>query len=74
MSNNNFVLGIGQNNFYNELDNNELNGLNNQIEQMRQIKREINDEINRLIHYDIKSAGGYTIQGFTVSLSLLLYI
>ena len=52
MSNNNFGLGIGQNI---ELDNNELNGLNNQIEQMRQIEREINDEINRKIHYDTKS-------------------
>ena len=53
MVNNNF--GFGPNQFYNEFDNNGLNGINNQIEQMRQIEREINDEVNRKIHYDTKS-------------------
>jgi S-adenosylmethionine hydrolase len=29
--------------------------LNRQIEQMRQVEKEINDEVNRKIHYDAKS-------------------
>ena len=53
MSNNNF--GLGPNQFYNDFNNNGLNGLNNQIEQMRQIEREINEEVNRKVHYDTKS-------------------
>ena len=52
MSNNNF--GLGPNQFY-DFNNNGLNGLNNQIEQMRQIEREINEEVNRKVHYDTKS-------------------
>ena len=52
MSNNNF--GLGPNQFY-DFNNNGLNGLNNQIEQMRQIEREINEEVNRKVHYDAKS-------------------
>ena len=51
MSNNNF--GIGQNQIFGELSNN--NELNRQIEQMRQIEREINEELDRKIHYDTKS-------------------
>ena len=55
MSNNNF--GLGPNQFYDFNNNglNGLNGLNNQIEQMRQIEREINEEVNRKVHYDTKS-------------------
>ena len=52
MSNNNF--GLGPNQFY-DFNNNGLNGLNNQIEQMRQIERVINEEVNRKVHYDTKS-------------------
>ena len=51
LSNNNF--GIGQNQIFGEfIDNNELN---RQIEQMRQVEREINEELDRKIHYDTKS-------------------
>ena len=53
MSSNNF--GIGQNEFYDEFSNNGINGENGAIEHMRQVEREINDEINRKIHYDTKS-------------------
>ena len=34
------------------MDNNELN---RQIEQMRQVKREVNEELDSKIHYNIKS-------------------
>ena len=51
MSNNHF--GLGQNPLFEEFtDNNELN---RQIEQMRQVEREINEELDRKIHYDTKS-------------------
>ena len=53
MSSNNF--GIGQNEFYDEFSNNGINGENGAIEHMRQVEREINDELNRKIHYDTKS-------------------
>lgn len=51
MSNNNF--GLGQNQLFDEFSNN--NELNRQIEQMRQVEREINEELDRKIHYDTKS-------------------
>ena len=51
MSNNNF--GLGHNQFYDDFYNN--NALNMQIEQMRQVEREINEELDRKIHYDTKN-------------------
>ena len=51
LGNNNF--GLGQNQLFDDFsDNNELN---RQIEQMRQVEREINEELDRKIHYDTKS-------------------
>ncbi len=50
MSPNDF--GLGGNQIYAEFNDNSLN---RQIEQMRQVEREINDEVNRKIHYDTKS-------------------
>lgn len=51
LSNNNF--GLGQNQLFDDFSNN--NELNRQIEQMRQVEREINEELDRKIHYDTKS-------------------
>ena len=51
LSNNHF--GLGQNQLFDEFSNN--NELNRQIEQMRQVEREINEELDRKIHYDTKS-------------------
>ena len=51
LANNNFSLG--QNQLFDDFSNN--NELNRQIEQMRQVEREINEELDRKIHYDTKS-------------------
>jgi len=51
LANNNF--GLGQNQLFEDFSNN--NELNRQIEQMRQVEREINEELDRKIHYDTKS-------------------
>ena len=51
LANNNF--GLGQNQLFDDFSNN--NELNRQIEQMRQVEREINEELDRKIHYDTKS-------------------
>ena len=50
MSPNDFGLGVNQiyDGFYND-------SLNRQMEQMRQVEKEINNEVNRRIHYDTKS-------------------
>ena len=50
-------FGLGQNEFYDEFSNNENNDNdeNNPISHMRQVEREINEELNRKIHYDTKS-------------------
>ena len=50
MSSNDF--GLGMNQMYDGFNNDSLN---RQMEQMRQVEKEINNEVNRRIHYDTKS-------------------
>ena len=50
MSPNDF--GLGMNQMYDGFNNDSLN---RQMEQMRQVEKEINNEVNRRIHYDTKS-------------------
>ena len=45
-------FGMRQNQIFDDFGN---EGVNNNLEQMRQIEREINEEVNRKIHYDTKS-------------------